>query len=64
MQDTTRVLLLEHGGQVYYNFVLKLNGKKWEILKEEIDLGGRRESYGFEKEKWYLDLKKKIILKQ
>ena len=58
--DTARVLMLEYGGQVFYDFILKQSGNEWKIFKEELDIGGSREYYGFEKDKWYLDLKKKI----
>jgi hypothetical protein len=59
-KDTSTVKLLEHGGNLFFVYRLKAINDKWTVIEEDLSTGGRRTNYGFEKEQWYLDMKKKI----
>lgn len=60
-KDLLNVLILRHGDQIYFDCTLKsIGGNNWNVLKVKVDDVGRKASYDFEKEQWYIDLKKKI----
>jgi hypothetical protein len=59
-KDTVSVLMLNHGPNIFYDYNLIRKNNIWLVTKRDIESGGRREYYGFEKDQWYLDLKKKI----
>ncbi len=59
-KDTVFVLMLDHGLNVFYDYRLVRKNNVWVVAHESIETGGRRENYEFEKEQWYIDLKKKI----
>ena len=52
--------MYNHGPNVFFNFDLVKKNASWTIVKEDFTSGGRKSYYGFEKDKWYLDLKSKI----
>lgn len=59
-KDTVSVLMLSHGPNVFFTYNLIKKDNSWVVIKEDFTSGGRSNYYGFEKDKWYLDLKKKI----
>lgn len=59
-KDSVSLLMLNHGPNIFYEYKLVKRGEVWKIIKEYAEVGGRRKFYEFEKEQWYLDLKKKI----
>lgn len=59
-KDTVSILMLDHGPNIFWQYNLVKNNNNWLVVKEHSETGGRRVYYGFEKDKWYLDLKKKI----
>jgi len=58
--DTASISMLDHGPNKFWEFILVKKNSYWSIVKEHFETGGKREYYGFEKDQWYLDLKKKI----
>ena len=58
--DTVSVSFVENGSQLFYFFKLIEKNDRWNIVAVDNDIGGRRKSYDFEKEQWYIDLKKKV----
>ncbi len=58
--DTVKVGMYEHGGNLFYETGLGLKKGKWIILKQRAFSGGRIGKFEFENEEWYKDLKKKI----
>ncbi len=57
--DTLNVQMYEHGSNLFYRTDLIENNGKWIIVKQRAYSGGRIEKFDFEKEQWYIDLKKK-----
>ncbi|KQR71783.1 hypothetical protein [Pedobacter sp. Leaf176] len=58
-KDTVNMVMLDHGSNLFYDTKLINRNKNWEVVKEEISVGGRVERFEFEDEDWYLLLKEK-----
>lgn len=59
-EDTVSVLMLNHGPNVFFEYNLIRENNLWRIVNENYESGGRKSYYGFEKDQWYIDLKKKM----
>lgn len=58
--DTARVIILEHGSNLFYDAKLLHINDSWKLIMENAYAGGRLEKFEFENDRWYLDLKKKV----
>lgn len=58
--DSVKVGMYEHGGNLFYETELGLKKGNWLILKQRVYSGGRIKKFEFENEAWYKELKKKV----